>query len=190
MTTTMQAQGPSTEGLAGIRKAALLYATGRTPEALAELEADLHAWGDSYPVAWTMILEINRAERRRDEISSSSSPGRTQPGQVHLSEGLGGALMVALCGDLRDWGIEHRIAEQVGDRTIVSLDFAEAGRITPEAAIAITQLIRELRAGGKRVLVANLDEISAQLFLEVQRDVPGYRKSREPCFPVAARAVA
>ena len=163
MTTKTHAQGPSAEELDEIRRAALLYAAGRTGEALAVLEAELHRWGDSYPVAWTMILEIHGAVRRRADLDAGS-----EPAQVHAREGYG-ARHVTLRGDLLDSGISKKVAGQIGNRAIVSLDFAGVGRITLDAAIALTRLGRQLRRMGRCMVVANLSELGAQLFREVQR---------------------
>ena len=172
----------------GIRKAAVLYAAGRTSDALAELEMDVRRWDESCPAAWSMILDIHRAERRRAELEIGT--GGTEPGQVHFSEGLDGAMLVTLRGDLRNGGIGEVIAAQVVGRRTVSLDFADVGRMTPEVASSLTRLMRQLRLRERRVVIANLDEISAQLFLEVQGDVPGTRKSIKRGFAAAERAAA
>ena len=150
-------------------QAAILYAAG-FDEAAAELLrteiAAANSAGD--PAAWRMLLELCRLCDRRDEFDRvvgayRKAFGGDAPVAWHDATPIAVAGVVSLDGILASMPDVARVVEHARSRRMIALDFSEVRRITFSFAPELGSLFRVYGMQGKRMLLANVTELHAQL---------------------------
>lgn len=161
-----------TEELSASQEAAVLFAAGFGDAARRVLEARISR-REVPPErqAWLMLLEIHHLDGQRDQFDAlleryreifgnSACPAWGYPNPIQASGTL------ALKGRISP-ASEHlaEILTHARSRKTVAVDMGEVQRIEYGIIGAFTLLLRQLQAAGKRVILANVNEINAT-FLE------------------------
>lgn len=156
-----------TEELPPTHEAAVLFAAGFADAALELVRAEVARSGDKR--AFLMLLDLCHVTGRREEFDALFDEVRQRFGdEAHPGWGYPTPVETpgsyAMAGHLSAKQTDlQRLAAHVGPRKAAAVDLGEVERIDFEFAGSFVALMRSCHAAGKRVILANVNELNAAL---------------------------
>lgn len=149
-------------------QAAILSAAGFDEAAAELLRAETRTSDSGDPAAWRMLLEICHLRDRHDEFDRVAAAyvdafGSEAPLAWGYATPIGVADVLQFQGILASTRDIAPLGERAPTRRTIALDFSRVRRIAFAFAPELCSLFRAYGMQGKRILVANVMELHAQL---------------------------